>query len=192
MGYSTTIIRCLISPAELAGNADAAASELLDLLGWRHACTGPKGKPFEDVFQVLGCQVDLRKVSSGELKLENKMGRVEKLHDMLGSLKVKRSVSLHESQVLHGLLRFASGFFAGRQLHQVCAETIALCRGGTFRSHKLVELRLCRCSSQGLQTPCSQYKLRSTTGACFHSWIVGRSFCWNWCSCFWYLDGLAC
>ena len=67
------------------------------------------------------------------------MGRVEKLHDMLVSLKAKRSVSLHESQALHGLLRFASGFVAGRQLHQVCAETIALCRGGTLRSPKLVE-----------------------------------------------------
>ena len=129
----------MFSPAELAGNADAAASELLDLLGWRHARTGPKGKPFEEIFQVLGCQIDLRKVSGGELKLENKMGRVEKLHEMLGSLKSKGSVSLHESQVLHGLLRFASGFFAGRQLHQVCAETIALCKGGTLWSQKIVE-----------------------------------------------------
>eukprot|EP00435_Cladocopium_sp_Y103_P059148 s1782_g21.t1 len=48
----------LFSPAEVANNADESASELLDLLGWRHARTGPKGKPFEEKFQVLGCGVD--------------------------------------------------------------------------------------------------------------------------------------
>ena len=50
----------MFSPAELADNADAAASELLDLLEWRHARTGPKGKPSEGIFQVLACQIDLR------------------------------------------------------------------------------------------------------------------------------------
>ena len=36
----------LLSPCETASNADESASELLDLLGWRHARTGPKGLPF--------------------------------------------------------------------------------------------------------------------------------------------------
>ena len=123
----------MFSPSELADDADGAASELLDLLGWRHARTGPKGKPFEENFQVLGCQVDLRNIRRGDVKLENKAGRVERLHEMLDSLTAKGSVSLHETQVLHGLMRYACGFFAGRQLHQVCAETLSLCRRGTLK-----------------------------------------------------------
>ena len=123
----------MFSPSELAGNADEAASELLDLLGWRHARTGPKGKPFDETFQVLGCQVDLKNIKRGDLKLENKVGRVERLHEMLDSLSKQGSISLHESQVLHGLMRYACGFFAGRQLHQVCNEAITLCRRGTLR-----------------------------------------------------------
>ena len=123
----------MFSPSELAGNADEAASELLDLLGWRHARTGPKGRPFDETFQVLGCQVDLKNIKRGDLKLENKVGRVERLHEMLDSLSKQGSISLHESQVLHGLMRYACGFFAGRQLHQVCNEAITLCRRGTLR-----------------------------------------------------------
>lgn len=128
----------MFSPAELATNADESASELLDLLGWRHARTGPKGKPFEQIFQVLGCQIDLKGISRGDLKLENKAGRVEGLNLMLEAMKTKGVVTLNESQVIHGLLRYACGFFAGRQLHQVCSEAIALCRRGTLRDANLV------------------------------------------------------
>ena len=46
----------LFSPEERAADADLSASALLDLLGWRHARTGPKGKPFQDKFQVLAAQ----------------------------------------------------------------------------------------------------------------------------------------
>ena len=119
----------MFSPGELASNADASASELLDLLGWPHARTEPKGKPFKSVFQVLGCQIDLRGISRSDLKLENKAGRVERLNTMLEAMK---------AQVIHGLLRYACGFFAGRQLHQVCSEAIALCRRGTLRDATLV------------------------------------------------------
>ena len=33
-------------------------------------------------------------------------------------------MTLHQSQVLHGLLRYSCGFFAGRHLQQVCLELI--------------------------------------------------------------------
>lgn len=99
---------------------------------------GPQGKPFEQIFQVLGGQIDLRGISRGDLRLENKVGRVERLNVMLEAMKAKGAVTLPESQVLHGLLRYACGFFAGRQLHQVCAEAIALCRKGTLRDAKQI------------------------------------------------------
>ena len=57
----------MFSPSELAGDADSPASALLDVLGWRHARIGPKGKPFSDVFQFLGCQLGLRQSCQGRL-----------------------------------------------------------------------------------------------------------------------------
>lgn len=35
-------------------------------------------------------------------------------------------MTLHESQVLHGPMRFATGFYAGRSMYQVCAEVTNL------------------------------------------------------------------
>lgn len=35
-------------------------------------------------------------------------------------------ITLHDAQVLHGLMRYACGFFAGRLLQQVCGEVLAL------------------------------------------------------------------
>eukprot|EP00435_Cladocopium_sp_Y103_P058430 s153_g20.t1 len=115
----------LFSPVEVAENADNSASELLDLLGWKHARTGPKGRPFEKKFQVLGCSLDLSGIPDGTVVSENRPGRVDRLLEHLQKIKAANSISLHESQVLHGLLRYACGFFAGRNLHQVCAEVLA-------------------------------------------------------------------
>eukprot|EP00435_Cladocopium_sp_Y103_P045469 s290_g13.t1 len=119
------------SPAELAGDADASASALLDLLGWKHARTGPKGLPFAAKFQVLCCSLDLTGVSSGELVLENKPGRLDRLQQQLLRMKNAGKLTLHEGQVLHGLLRYACGFFSGRHLFQVCAEIMNLVSGST-------------------------------------------------------------
>jgi len=121
----------LFSPSDLAENADSSASELLDLLGWRHARTGPKGLPFESSFQVLGCSLDLCRVPEGIVVAENKPGRVDRLLENLGRIRAAGRISLHEAQVVHGLLRYASGFFAGKHLHQVCAEVMAFGTGSS-------------------------------------------------------------
>ena len=124
----------MFSPEELATNAETCASELLDLLGWRHARTGPKGRPFEEKFQVLGCSLDLSALSKGCLVTENKPGRIDRLLQQLERIGLAKSISLHEAQVLHGLMRYACGFFAGRHLHQVCAEILALCSSSNKKS----------------------------------------------------------
>ena len=81
----------MFSPEELATNADEAASELLDLLGWKHARTGPKGKPFESSFNVLGFSLNLDRLASGEVVLENKQGRLERiLHSWMKLRLLKR------------------------------------------------------------------------------------------------------
>ena len=132
----------LFSPKELAQNADEAASSLLDILGWRHARTGPKGKPFEDQFQVLGCNLDLRGIKDGLLVTGNKPGRLERLLEHFARVKQAGRISLHEAQILHGLLRYACGFFAGRHLHQVCAEIMAM-GSGAVRSRSKDLSSLC-------------------------------------------------
>ena len=73
----------VFSPASLASDADAAASQLLDLLGWRHAKTGTKASPFAASFQVLGCSLDLSGICSGNIILENKSGRIDRLVELL-------------------------------------------------------------------------------------------------------------
>ena len=116
----------LFSPSELASDADSCVSELLDLLGWKHARTGPKGLPFEPVFQVLGCTLNLERVSAGVVTLENKPGRVDRILEKLSMVETEGRISLHDAQVLHGLMRYACGFFAGRLLQQVCGEVLSL------------------------------------------------------------------
>ena len=53
-------------------------SDFLDLLGWRHDRTGPKGKPFASSFDVLGMNLDLSGLrNANSVTLKNKEGRVE-------------------------------------------------------------------------------------------------------------------
>lgn len=116
----------MFSPAELIEDADQAAGALLDLLGWRFARTGTKGKPFMDEFQVLGCNLRLGGLRKGMVTVENKQGRIDRLLEHLREIADRGTISQHEAQVLHGLLRYSCGFFSGRLLHQVCAEVVAL------------------------------------------------------------------
>ena len=70
----------MFSPEESSQDTDALVSDFLDLLGWRHDRTGPKGKPFSPSFDVLGMTLDLGNLeSTGHLTLKNKEGRVEKI-----------------------------------------------------------------------------------------------------------------
>ena len=114
----------LFSPAELASDADASASALLDILGWKHARTGPKGLPFAPRFQVLGRALDLSQVPQGVVVTENKPGRLDRIRQNLAEIKQSGRITLHEAQVLHGLLRYSCGFFSGKHLFQVCAEIV--------------------------------------------------------------------
>ena len=102
---------------------------MLDLLGWLHAKTGPKGKPFESSFDVLGCNLSLSDLPQGVVTLENKQGRIAHLSERLGE--IREQGNLQEAQILHGLMRYACGFFPGRRLQQVCSEVFALTKPGT-------------------------------------------------------------
>ena len=116
----------MFQPENLAENADHAASELLDLLGWKHAKTGTKASPFKVTFNVLGCKLDLTGIQSGSVVLENKPGRIDRLIELLEGIKSEGNVTRHQGQVIHGLMRYACGFFSGKFLHQVCAEVLSM------------------------------------------------------------------
>lgn len=107
----------LFSPAESAEQTDAQILEFLNLLGWRRSQTGAKGLPFADSFDVLAFTLNLALLrEGGGLILENKPGRIEKMKQKVLQVKVNGVLKLHEAQELHGLLNFARGYFAGRQL----------------------------------------------------------------------------
>ena len=116
----------MFQPCGLAKDADESASQLLDLLGWKHAKTGSKAAPYQARFNVLGCALDLSDISSGSVKLENKPGRIDRLVELLKKTSEEGALTRHQSQVIHGLMRYACGFFSGKYLHQVCAEVMAI------------------------------------------------------------------
>ena len=106
----------LFSPTAGAAEADRVVSEFLDALGWRHAKTGHKGRPFSEEFEVLGMSLCLRGIAQGEVRLANKQGRVERIIDRLQEISNKGAISRQDAQVIQGLLQYASGFYAGRPL----------------------------------------------------------------------------
>ena len=68
----------MFSPETSAQETDNVVSDFLDLLGWRHDRTGPKGKPFASSFDVLGMNLDLSGLrNANSVTLKNKEGRVE-------------------------------------------------------------------------------------------------------------------
>lgn len=121
----------LFSPTSSAERTDAQVSEFLNLLGWRHSQTGAKGLPFAESFDVLGFTLNLDQLKEGGgLILENKPGRVDKMKQKIFQVKENGIVKLHEAQELHGLLNFACGYFAGRQLRYACQRIFGFVEQG--------------------------------------------------------------
>lgn len=84
--------------------------------------------------------MNLERVAEGEVVLENKQGRLERIYHQLDSFRKEGKMSLHESQILHGLLRYSCGFFAGKPLQQVCMELLRLGQHRSLQTNgRLVE-----------------------------------------------------
>ena len=65
-------------------------------------------------------------MTSGEILLENKQSRLERIFLQLNEIKTAEKMTLHQSQVLYGLLRYSCDFFAGKHTQQVCMEVLKL------------------------------------------------------------------
>lgn len=101
---------------------DRDISRMLDLLGWKHAKSGAKGKPFEPTFDVLGMSLNLESIREGRVVLANKVGRAEKILEKVAMASSGNGSFRQSLQVLMGHLNFASGFFAGRALRHVAYD----------------------------------------------------------------------
>ena len=165
----------MFSPESLASDADESASTLLDLLGWRHAKTGSKALPFQPCFQILGCSLDLGAACDGDVVLENKPGRIDRLVDLLKGIRQEGALSKHQGQVIHGLMRYACGFFSGKYLHQVCAEVMSLCGSSTHRKRQDV-VSFCDYAIAMLQ---SAKPRRLSTGSERRPILIFTDGCWE-------------
>ncbi|CAE7222566.1 unnamed protein product [Symbiodinium sp. CCMP2592] len=110
----------MFSTSLSSSDTDGIISEFLDILGWGHAKTGSKSHPFAEVFSVLGMQIDLSNLSKRSIVLSNKPGRIDRIVEKLESVAASGFLTVHQAQILLGLLNFSSGFFAGRALKHSC------------------------------------------------------------------------
>ena len=129
----------LFSPRSSAGALDGLVSEFLDCLGFGHAKTGSKGLPFQPAFNVLGINIDLGRVAEGIVTLKNKPGRIDRICREFDKAVADEALTLHHSQVLHGLLNFAGGFYSGRGVRHLGSELLDLRR--LSAAHDFVKLR---------------------------------------------------
>ena len=112
-------------------------SAFLDALGWQHAKTGAKGRPFSHEFDVLGMCLNLEEVCQGQVTLSNKQGRIERIVDRLQEVSLRGVIRRQEAQFLQGLLQYASGFYAGRALKHASHVLARVVGGLHFSSSDL-------------------------------------------------------
>ena len=82
-------------------------------LGWRHALVGKKATDFASTFVALGVQYSLDKLWQGNLVLQNKPGRLERIVSLAKSLEDDPLPRKTDVACLSGLLNFAGGFVMG-------------------------------------------------------------------------------
>eukprot|EP00435_Cladocopium_sp_Y103_P064485 s1024_g26.t1 len=108
----------MFTPQSSAEDADNATSQLLDILGWKHAKTGTKAFPFQERFQVLGCSLDLGGLCQGVVTLESEKGSSSTIDnrsftsvfDDRTSFRAKGSSGTVEIAVLHQFLTIEPRF----------------------------------------------------------------------------------
>ena len=128
----------MFSPKAAAAETDTLVSNFLDLLVWRHDRTGPKGKPFHPTFDVLGMTMHLSGLTESQaIILGNKEGRIEKISSKAHKVREAGQMTLSDAQGIHGLLKFATGYFAGRALRYACFKIFSLVGKGGFKSPHL-------------------------------------------------------
>ena len=87
---------------------------------------GPRGHHSLDPL-MWGLTLDLNGLQdNGSIALRNKEGRIEKISAKILKIRDSGSMGLADAQEIHGLLNFATGYFAGRSLKYACFKIFSL------------------------------------------------------------------
>ena len=102
--------------AMAAENTTQVVSGFFQLLGWRHAVTGKKAKPFASTFAALGVEYDLANLTNAFFTVGNKPERLLRIERLIGRAAQQGKVTSSAAASIHGPLNFASGFALGKPL----------------------------------------------------------------------------
>ena len=93
---------------------------LLSSLGWLFSTDPSKTFDFAARCDVLGVTLDVSSLGTGELRLETKPSRFERLKAMFENFCRLGVITRRDAQAVHGLLNFMLGAVMGRSLKVVC------------------------------------------------------------------------
>ena len=119
----------------------------LDLMGWQHATVGKKATPFSTTFTALGVNFSLDQLWNGEVTLQNKPERIERLERTFQQWQADGCVRKSQCASVHGMLNFASGFVLGHSLKPLCKAVLSMMdvnasKGALSEACKLAEALL--------------------------------------------------
>ena len=97
----------------LAALTSKIVDAFLNVLGWRHAVQGKKAVDFCSQPVALGVQFNLEHIRTGDLVVQNKPGRIERIAEMIALVKEGEGKSKSLVASLAGLMNFAGGFVLG-------------------------------------------------------------------------------
>ena len=128
---------------ELAGaaeNTTQVVSGFFQLLGWRHAVTGKKAKPFASTFAALGVEYNLANLHGSFFTVGNKPERLQRIGRLIQQVAQEKAVTSSTAASLHGLLNFASGFALGKALQPAAQGFSSLAMGANLPPQVLADL----------------------------------------------------
>ena len=114
--------------------------------------------------------------TQGNIVVQNKSGRVDKIIQKVASIRQAGVLPLAEAQELHGLLNFATGYFAGRFLKYACFKIFMLVDQGKKNQSRLecwCDDVLALLESVKPRTVPVTLDTRTTHHPCLHRWILG-------------------
>ena len=126
--------------AGAAENTTQVVSGFFQLLGWRHAVTGKKAKPFASTFAALGVEYNLANLHSSFFTVGNKPERLQRIGRLIQQVAQEKAVTSSTAASLHGLLNFASGFALGKALQPAAQGFSSLAMGANLPPRVLADL----------------------------------------------------
>ena len=100
----------------LASHTTKFLDGFFDVLGWKHAVTGKKAAAFDLQMQALGVQYDLEGIWHGQLVVQNKPGRLERILQLTKEFNDNKKGEGQIAATIGGLLNFSGGFVLGHSL----------------------------------------------------------------------------